>query len=833
LCILLEQLSETEQIASGFKATTQPEESSETKQETVHFLDENIGQFNDISGKLDNVNYYGAPSLADLGEFLSRPVRIYTFTWNESDATGTSIDLQPWFLFFSNAFILKKLDNYAFIRCKLHLKFVINASPFYYGAYRFCYKPNYLMTGSTIRTDAGNRHLIPFSQQPGVWLYPSSSAGAEMELPFLINADWMRIQVATDVLGMGNLKGLIYVPLRSANGVTGTGCTIQVFAWATDVELAGPTIGNSLQGDEYVPNTIEKCATNVARCASLMYNNGIIAPFALATNIVASAVAGVSHIFGWTNVPNIKDIDGYQPKTNPTLASSEISFPVEKLTLDPKNELTIDPGIAGCGQLDELLISNYAGRNSFIYNITWDTTTAVDTSLFACGVTPNLFTSVAFSGSNYAVYMTPMCHAALLFANWRGDIIFTFRVIASPFHKGRVRISYDPQGNGTNIGTTSSDSSPVVFTQIIDIGKDTMVEMRIPYSQATSYLNTSSDLINAPFADNGFMHTEGFTNGSIVMRCLTTLSAPVSSSTVNIIVSARGAENIEFANPSSLLNNSGLPISYAPPQGEAEEEQLLQIVAGKQHIEHPYRHMVYFGEAIVSLRTLCHRYAKHASMATAYNSGQISQTYNIRTFHIPRYPGYYTGGLTSLHGVISTGAYFAYNVVNWIPILWLAPCFIGLRGSFMEVVMANCSSVIKLTSVRASRKPDNTSASIGVSGFTSTITTYPNNNYNSISLCDISGSSITNPATQANLNVLYPYMNRFKFKSTQPSYSNVAVGNEDGLSDMHTIDISVMGSGTSADFISYDSIIAAGPDMQLLFFTNVPTVYVYSGFPTP
>jgi len=32
--------------------------------------------------------------------------------------------------------------------------------------------------------------------------------------------------------------------------------------------------------------------------------------------------------------------------------------------------------------------------------------------------------------------MTPMAWLSNLFANWRGDVIFTFKIIASQYHKG-------------------------------------------------------------------------------------------------------------------------------------------------------------------------------------------------------------------------------------------------------------------------------------------------------------------------------------------------------------------------------------------------------------
>jgi hypothetical protein len=65
---------------------------------------------------------------ASIVDFLSRPVNILTTNW----AVGNSIDtaFKPWNLFFNHASIKKKIDNYAFIRCDLHLKIMVNAHHF-------------------------------------------------------------------------------------------------------------------------------------------------------------------------------------------------------------------------------------------------------------------------------------------------------------------------------------------------------------------------------------------------------------------------------------------------------------------------------------------------------------------------------------------------------------------------------------------------------------------------------------------------------------------------------------------------------------------------------
>lgn len=105
---------------------------------------------------------------ASLNEFLSRPVEII----NRDVTVGAAFTstYYPWNLYLNHASIKRKIDNYAFIRCDLHLKFVINASPFYYGAILGAYKPLEGELNSAPINFSVSGWEIPLSQLPHVWM---------------------------------------------------------------------------------------------------------------------------------------------------------------------------------------------------------------------------------------------------------------------------------------------------------------------------------------------------------------------------------------------------------------------------------------------------------------------------------------------------------------------------------------------------------------------------------------------------------------------------------------------------------------------------------------
>jgi hypothetical protein len=304
--------------------------------------------------------------------------------------------IAPWFLFLNNANIRKKIDNYAFIRGKMHVKVMVNGTPFQAGLVRVCYTPLLGFTGPKIRDPPSGSEeptLVPLSQQPGFYITPAANAGGQMELPFFYNKNWLELTNAGIVTGFGTLNFEVYAPLIVAVSGGTTAVTVQVFAWMTEVELMCSTSALALQGDEYdePQGVVSKPASAVASIASMLTTIPYIGPFARATAIGATAVGNIAKIFGYTNVPVIADVHGMMPMNAPMLASSNIGTAVQKFSLDPKQELSIDPTLHGLKAQDELSLPYIKSKESFLGATSWNTATAVDTLLWVNRVTPSLF----------------------------------------------------------------------------------------------------------------------------------------------------------------------------------------------------------------------------------------------------------------------------------------------------------------------------------------------------------------------------------------------------------------------------------------------------------
>lgn len=801
-----------------------------TESQTTGFMDAAPGVSVGTTVPETDLDSADAVTSAGLKDFLSRPVRIASFTWATSDPVGIAASFNPWHLFFNNTNIKYKLNNFAFLRATLKLKFLINASPFYYGSMRACYQPLPNFKASTIKTGTidgvANSEFIPYSQQPGIWMKPQHSEGAEMTLPFFYPRSFLKAQVAQDFIDMGILRMIIYNVLRSANGVTGPGATVQIYAWAENVTLAGPSVGLSMQADEYGVGVVSGPASTVASIAGKLRSVPVLGKFATATEIGAKAIAGIAKLFGFTNVPVIADTMPYRPAAFPQLASPEIGFPVEKLTLDSKNELSVDPSILGMDGKDELAIQNFATRQSYLVSTSWTTATAVDTPLFTTLVNANQGLGAVFSGA--ITQLTPLGLCGQLFRSWRGDIIFTFRFVASPFHKGRVRISYDPYNASVQ---TTADTGPTTFNKVVDLGSETEVDVRIPYQQALAWCYTRQLYGSTSFSTSStptLTYTDTFDNGILSVKVLTLLTAPVATSTVEMQVFVRGAENIEFANPVTTVPYNSAWSIQSEEYSEKREGEEIDMGTNVGTID-VHRSRLFFGENVRSLRVLLRRSNFLDALVPTSNTTNLGY-WRVNQTRFPPYYGYDPNGMAFAKGITVPASDFGFNFCATTPWHFITNCFVAQRGSMHWHYNWEGPSPV---TVRTSRNTNGVANTVTYVGATS-----GNFNKNSSTLFEntlptTAGSALTNQLTNAGMSISIPNYSVFKFESTdiRNSTKPVSTGGMYDGSYYEGMFVEILNNGAVEDLSKgrLERYFSVGTDYSVYFFLNCPTMTYYSG----
>jgi hypothetical protein len=713
----------------------------------------------------------------------------------------------------------------------------ITASPFYYGLMKAIYRPLVNLRGNTSPADASNRYFINISQLPHVDIQPNIEDSYEMTLPFIYHQNYVNLQSNANVKDLGQLNFYCYSQLKSANGATGTGVTVAIYAWFDEVELSGASAGYSMQSDEYGEGPVSKPATWVADAASYFENIPVIGPFATATKIGAGAISAIARLFGFTNVPVIEDTKPVRNENFPKLASSEIGFPLEKLTFDPKTELSVDPRIIGMDNgIDEMCLSYITSKESYLTSINWSSADALDTMLFYSRVNPLMFDIDA--AANPAVFMSPMAMVSRSFADWRGSIIFRFHFVASKYHKGKVIISFDPSGYNTkNIGVLTNTSN-VVYTAIVDLGETKDIEFEVPYQQAVQFLNIRGSFIGTKnwavktTYPATHIYSPDYDNGIITMRVLNTLTAPEATSDVDILVYVRGGKDLEFNNPAPI-GDTGAPgniLSFYAPQSEemtTDDVETKEVMAPTASIPDK-QFLVHYGENIRSLRTLLRRYNHLQTEAFQTPAvGEYGDFYKY-LYRFPITPGYTSLATTLANKIVGTGT-AGFNFCNMTTLGWYSNAYLCYRGSTNWTF--NPDTPLRSASLTANRTPYSNVPATSGSGIAAILSTNTINQYlYTQGRSGTSGMALTNTHTQPGLNINNPSYSRFKYQYCSPTFSNQ--GSAIDASNQGLISVNGFfgpySTNATRQYGCLSTYVASGVDFGLYFFLNTPIVYVYT-----
>lgn len=805
-----------------------------TMQQTYAFKDEPISVHVDLGSNPSRA----ASTMAmpqSLGEYFSRPRLIDTFTWTEAMGTGIQRTIQPWSAYLADPSLKEKTGGFGLIRGNLHLKFTVNGSPFYYGGVIAAYTPL-----SGFRTDtvsaSTNLMLVQQSQKPHVWLNPQNTSTATMVCPFLYPYPMMETTLA-NYQNMGKVDLTVYVGLKSANGVTGSSVDIQTFAWLENTELAGPTNQPVAQSSiEYSGNgQISGPASAVANAANSLAKVPIIGPYAKATAGVASTVGKVASLFGFTNVPNIKDIEPIRQLPF-ELASTEVSAPVSKLSLQPKQEIAVGSQQHGGDGHDDLVIKRFAGRSSFLVGSLWPTTSVPGDILFTSFVTPQLWQT---NGSNEVVF-PPAGYLTQLFQYWRGSMKFTFKMIRSKYHRGRIQISWDRSADNLNEGASLGNVN--TFSTVMDLDETDEVTFTVPYVQNRQFLTTATRTYNSPLpwsaASAPPNMSNGISNGVINVRVLNRLTAPEAASDVTMLVFVSAGDDIEYAAPRNpgLLNInamhtlSSLSSSIAQSNivyDDATEETSHQVTKAD-----PAVYLECFGEKVTSLRELLHRSSLSKSWVFS-GASDGTQRVAIPLKHMPPSPGIWNNGsdLPLIAGVPQYGF-----ICPQHPIPWIANCFIGSKGSVNVTgnvkTGAGSSNGGWVDVLSIDRIADGTSLSSADrrkrSDTVLTTDTLNTNTYfqNTIP-AGVTGKALSNTRTNASVAANLPFYSNSAFHVVD---LYTTYNNQDGFSgannDWFSLIVQTPTETTNKTHqSSVDVYYGTGPDYDLIFFINTPVIY--------
>lgn len=542
-------------------------EANGQQHQTVNFSDQTEQWIYSVDNQLDSVHKTVDSDDADLNNFFSRPIKIDSINWTVGSMFNTTIN--PWQLYFENPRVINRITNYNVLRAKLCVRIMINGNGFHYGRALASYRPLHNQDSMVSwRMGLISQDVIGASQRMHVWIDPTKSQGGTLCLPYVYYKNGLNIP-EMDWRDMGELDIASLTTLNHANLGTDN-VTLSVFAWAEDVHMSIPTLAEPgallpqsvleehSEADAMSKGPISDPAASVAKVAGALSKVPAIGGMARATQLAASTTATVARAFGMSKPTDTGPIQSFKPTYVGNLANTNVLDTSTKLTYDVRQETTIDPSAVGLGPADEMTISSIASRESYLTQFSWATTDTPESLLWNCYVTPHMHDVSSTSGKT-EYHMTPMAFAAMPFHNWRGTIKFRFQIVASAFHKGRIKVVYDPY-----FAAAGNSEYNVQYTQVIDLASERDFEVEVNWGQERSYLVHPGFNAGKPFSTDPLsVDNHGFANGMLSIFVVNDLTTPSSNvDDLPILVSVAAGDNFEVVNPTTALTD----FSYYQPQ---------------------------------------------------------------------------------------------------------------------------------------------------------------------------------------------------------------------------------------------------------------------------
>jgi hypothetical protein len=810
----------------------------------LEFIDSDPGYGMNIQSAKDETFDSIQSGDSSLGEFLRRPVKIYEDRWKSSLPLDIAAGFNPWKSFCENPAVFEKLKYFNNLSGNLVVKAIINGNSFLYGRIMLAYEP--LFQDSDLGYPLSQeRDYVPLSQRPHILLNPTSCEGGTMHLPFFWYKNYLSIP-ERDWDNMGEILVIPLNPLLHASGENAN-VTMTVYAYMEDVVLTTPTALQSSSlleshakgratsmrtNDEYGQGIISKPASAVAAAAGWLNTLPVVVPYARATEMVATKIGQVATLFGYSRPPNIDGVDQVKVMSSAPFAVVDRRDEVLKLTLDSKNELTIDPRTVGLQSQDHMGIIDIAQKSSLLAISRWGTYENGDTPgavLFNGNVTPALSNN---SGTQYN--MTPMAFMSQMFEYWHGTITFRFQVVASNFHKGRLLLQYDPNGY------LNRDANKQ-YSEVIDIAETRDFEVEVGWGVSEPFLKIRKiGDVPKDWATRGSLAPLDpvHSNGQLTLSVLNELTVPGDPATapdVYINIWVKACDDMKFSVPDStkienlsctpLLVSSSLLESHSDAETmvDKQENKPLETMSMGMNTEAApktdHYMEVFMGEHVTSLRDIFRRYCFHTAWTLPTNPAgtRIASVRNkVRPFYRASYANV-GGGV--LDYTDSSANSRSINPVPTFPLTYCMPAFVGWRGAIRRKVINNNDTGGNMRFMCVQREPyaDFPPRVILDTPFS------PVDFANAVDLARKSfmGTELTSTRLTGLIEFESPFYQNARFRPTQtlPVDSIQSEGYQ-----VMNLNQSSQASTVETFMLDY---VATGEDFTLFWFLNVPRMYRY------
>jgi hypothetical protein len=590
-----------------------------------------------------------------------------------------------WAEFLKEQTMRNKLEHYRYIRAKVKLHFFFNVTPRFYT--KLLLAVNWIVPTNSDSLDSGfddwstsavDGPVDNILASQSLCTYVSTEVSkSELIVPFVYRAEYIDMIDATPHFGStanAHLKGeagTLHVrsmcPLRYAGEppISAT-CDLTVMMSLEDVELRGTTSKALVLPASSVVHRINGISDKI-----LVYGT-------VAAN-VAKAIGELASVLGFSRV-NIGHEPGiYRERAVGNTALTDVPTISAKLTVHKDQALFVgyDPlKEGGVGDIETL--ASIASRPSYLTNFVWQTSQSPGTHLFSIRVSPYMMAI-----QDGALRLTSSCFAAFPFSYWSGTVTIKFEAVASFLHRGRLLFVYD---SGSSGGYSFIQNRCVV----LDITGDHAVSISVTPNGPTTFL-PAPDVNDPPnHQTSKYGEDVDWACGTISVYVMNRLSAPEATlgTPINMLVYTHMEDDAQFAVPSARIGGLAL---VEPASAITTNETSVIINNDFSFADDTYG--MYFGEHIVSIRSLLQRFSLNMVFYPELSSSTVGTPYFVNIM-MPM-QGIHRGhvgdrnpGVSMVDFKPNTLAGAPYNRAYTTPLQYWSSAYIGMKGSIRWKFMA-------------------------------------------------------------------------------------------------------------------------------------------------
>lgn len=508
--------------------------------DTTKFADDTIGLEANIGGVTHTnefVTQLIAKSSQTIIDYLERPS---VLTYGSFTTTDSGI---LWITDVVNAVTPPKasrLSNIFTIKNDFKITLQVNADRFQQGRYILFWLPS---GGGTPPSTLGqnlawrNMHtctLTKITQLPHVEIDLATQTHVTLNIPYtsIHHMNSWSTSGNSMVYGMGPI-GLI--PYSKMNPGLGGSTTCGYTVWGS---LQNITIGSASYNQMNVSvkeakahgqGPISGVLDKISKTAMMIGEVPLVGPYARTTSWASALAAKAARIWGWSKPLALASPMRVDRKINTFAAVADVTAFHKPLGVMSENSVAVPPNIVSV--VDEMSIDYIKKVPAYISSFNWPTSSTAGTILFQTTVAPNNYTSWS-SGFTY----TPASFIAAQFNRWRGSLVYTFKLVKTSFHRGRLLVAFYP-------GTFSAlsvpmDGSEFVYREIVDVSETNTFSVCCPY------------MVPQPWLSSGSM---GFQiSGTLIVYVVDPLVAPSTvSASIDALVEVAAGDDFQVAVPAA------------------------------------------------------------------------------------------------------------------------------------------------------------------------------------------------------------------------------------------------------------------------------------------